>query len=110
MLTPDIKLQYDALNASLSAHGLNAETIKAHVRALPIETPSWGYGNGGTRFKVFSCPGAARTVEEKIADAGLVNKLTGACPSVALHIPWDTTDDWAGLAAYAQHQAFAWAR
>ena len=34
-------------------------------------------------------PGAARDVRERIDDAALVHGLTGCCPSVALHIPWD---------------------
>lgn len=76
--------------------------IGAAVRALPIELPSWGFANSGTRFRVFPCPGAARDVREKIADAALVQRLTGNCPSVALHIPWDKTDDWAAMAAYAR--------
>jgi L-rhamnose isomerase/sugar isomerase len=71
------------------------------LAALEIETPSWGYGNSGTRFHVYPWPGAARTVWERIDDAALVNRLTGCCPSVALHIPWDRVDDWAALAEYA---------
>jgi L-rhamnose isomerase/sugar isomerase len=67
------------------------------INSLRVETPSWGYGNSGTRFKVFAQPGAARTIEEKLADAGLVNSLTGICPSVAIHIPWDRVDDWSAL-------------
>ena len=67
-------------------------------RALEIETPSWGYGNSGTRFHVFPWPGAARDAWERIADAALVHRLTGCCPTVALHIPWDRVDDWAELA------------
>src|SRR5262249_12895392 len=67
------------------------------INALRVETPSWGYGNSGTRFKVFAQPGAARTIEEKLADAAVVNRLTGICPSVAIHIPWDRVDDWAAL-------------
>jgi L-rhamnose isomerase/sugar isomerase len=83
---------------------INAAALQAAVRALPIETPSWGYANGGTRFKVFAHPAAARTLREKIADAALVHQLTGACPSVALHIPWDNTDDWEGIAAFARER------
>ena len=71
---------------------------------LEIETPSWGYGNSGTRFHVFPWPGAARTAEERIADAALVHQLTGCCPSVALHIPWDAVDDYGSLARYAWDQ------
>jgi L-rhamnose isomerase/sugar isomerase len=71
----------------------NESTIAA-IKALAIETPSWGYGNSGTRFKVFAWPGAARNLHEKLEDAAEVHRLTGACPSVALHIPWDMSDDW----------------
>ncbi len=71
------------------------------LAALEIETPSWGYGNSGTRFHVFPWPGAARTVRERIDDAALVHRLTGCCPSVALHIPWDRVDDWPALRDYA---------
>ncbi|HEY8700449.1 MAG TPA: L-rhamnose isomerase [Arthrobacter sp.] len=66
-----------------------------------IELPSWAFGNSGTRFKVFATPGTPRTIEEKLADAAQVNALTGLAPSVALHIPWDKTDDYAALANYA---------
>ena len=68
---------------------------------LEIETPSWGYGNSGTRFHVYPWPGAARTIQERIADAGLVHRLTGCCPSVAIHIPWDRVDDYAELSRSA---------
>jgi L-rhamnose isomerase/sugar isomerase len=72
------------------------------LRRLEIETPSWGYGNSGTRFHVYPWPGAARNVHERIADAALVHRLTGCCPSVALHIPWDAVDDYAELRRYAE--------
>jgi L-rhamnose isomerase/sugar isomerase len=71
---------------------------------LKIETPSWAYGNSGTRFKVFAQPGVPRDPFEKIADAAQVNKFTGAAPSVALHIPWDKVEDYAKLAAHAKEQ------
>lgn len=76
--------------------------IKATLKAQRIETPSWGYGNSGTRFKVFAAPGAARTVHEKIEDAAFIHKLSGIAPSVALHIPWDRVDDWAALRQFAE--------
>ena len=43
--------------------------IRAAVRGLPIELPSWGFANAGTRFGAFPEPGAARDVFEKIEDA-----------------------------------------
>ena len=75
--------------------------IKQALRRQWIETPSWAYGNTGTRFKVFRNPGAARTPYEKIDDAALVHHLTGVAPSVALHIPWDRVDDYGKLAKHA---------
>jgi L-rhamnose isomerase/sugar isomerase len=76
--------------------------ISDRLAELAIEVPSWAYGNSGTRFKVFGSAGTPRTVEEKIADAAQVHKFTGLAPSVALHIPWDTVDDYGKLAAYAE--------
>jgi L-rhamnose isomerase/sugar isomerase len=80
------------------------DAVLARVRRLEIETPSWGYGNSGTRFHVYPWPGAARTAHERIDDAALVHRLTGCCPSVALHIPWDRVDDWTELKQHADEQ------
>lgn len=76
--------------------------IDPRLDQLAIELPSWAFGNSGTRFKVFGTPGTPRTVEEKIADAATVHRMTGMAPTVALHIPWDTVDDYAALARYAE--------
>ncbi len=75
--------------------------VKAALAAHQIETPSWAYANSGTRFKVFTQPGVPRTPQEKIEDAAQVHKYTGVAPSVAVHIPWDKTGDYAALAAFA---------
>src|SRR5260370_35573401 len=80
--------------------GMTEAATLERLAALEIETPSWGYGNSGTRFHVFPWPGAARTVWERIDAAALVHRLTGCCPSVALHIPWDQVDDWPALSDY----------
>jgi L-rhamnose isomerase/sugar isomerase len=71
------------------------------LRSQRIETPSWAYGNSGTRFRVFPQEGVPRTAYEKIEDAAAVHRFTGVAPSVALHIPWDTVDDYADLARFA---------
>jgi L-rhamnose isomerase / sugar isomerase len=54
-----------------------------------IEIPSWGFANTGTRFGKFVQAAAATTIDEKFADAAEVNKLTGATPTLALHVLWD---------------------
>jgi L-rhamnose isomerase/sugar isomerase len=80
----------------------NEKQVMAVLDRLAIETPSWAYGNSGTRFKVFGQPGVPRDPYEKIADAAQVNKYTGVARSVALHIPWDKVEDYAKLAAHAK--------
>ena len=81
--------------------------VKKALEAQRIELPSWAFGNTGTRFKVFAKPGTPRTPQEKIDDAAQVHRFTGVAPSVAVHIPWDKVDDYAGLAAYARDQGVA---
>ncbi len=76
-------------------------TLVENIQRFTVETPSWGYGDSGTRFKVFHWPGAATTLHEKLADAAEVQKVTGICPSVAIHIPWDNADDWQAVKVYA---------
>jgi len=92
---------YHVLFAHLADRGIDVEAVKGAIKRLAIETPSWGYGNTGTRFKVFPWPGAARNIWEKLADAALVHRLTGVCPAVAIHIPWDWVEDWGALREYA---------
>jgi len=65
------------------------EQVAAALEELKIELPSWGFANTGTRFGKFVQAGAATTIEEKLADAGEVNRLTGCCPRVAVHVAWD---------------------
>jgi L-rhamnose isomerase/sugar isomerase len=76
--------------------------ISGALGALAMEVPSWAYGNSGTRFKVFGSPGTPRSIEEKIADAATVHRFTGLAPAVALHIPWDLSDDYEALGKYAE--------
>jgi L-rhamnose isomerase / sugar isomerase len=81
--------------------------VKAALREQRVELPSWAFGNTGTRFKVFAQPGVPRTVTEKIDDAAQVHRYTGVAPSVAVHIPWDAVDNYAGLAAHATGQGIS---
>jgi L-rhamnose isomerase/sugar isomerase len=91
----------------LAAQSRALGDVEGRLRAQRIETPSWGYANSGTRFKVFPQPGVPRTVEEKLDDAALVHRFTGAAPAVALHIPWDHVDDYAALRRAAEGRGLA---
>ncbi len=78
--------------------------VKAALKTQAVETPSWAYGNSGTRFKVFAQQGVPRTPREKLEDAAQVHAFTGVAPTVALHIPWDKVDDYAALAKFAEER------
>ena len=69
--------------------GRETDQVWAALDGFRIEVPSWGFANTGTRFGKFVQGGAATTIEEKFADAAEVNALTGASPTVALHVLWD---------------------
>ncbi|MBX7548488.1 L-rhamnose isomerase [Streptomyces sp. NPDC004232] len=78
--------------------------VKAALKTQAVETPSWAYGNSGTRFKVFAQAGVPRDPWEKLQDAAKVHEFTGVAPTVALHIPWDKVEDYAALAKYAEER------
>ncbi|MFC7395079.1 L-rhamnose isomerase [Scopulibacillus cellulosilyticus] len=82
--------------------GINVEEAKQMLKKLAVETPSWGYGDSGTRFKVFQKEGVPRNPFEKFEDAAQVQKYTGASPSVAIHIPWDKVEDYSQLRQHAE--------
>jgi L-rhamnose isomerase/sugar isomerase len=67
----------------------NFDLVNRTLDAFQIEIPSWGFANTGTRFGKFVQAAAASTIEEKFADAAEVNRLTGATPTLALHVLWD---------------------
>ncbi len=80
------------------------DTIIRALDAFHIELPSWGFANTGTRFGKFLQPAAATSTEDKLADAGQVHRLTGVCPTVALHVLWDLPN---GVADCGKVQAMA---
>ena len=89
------------MEKSRGKQDISLDEVASQIEQFTVETPSWGYGNSGTRFKVFPWQGAASTLREKLADAAEVQKVTGVCPSVAIHIPWDREDDWHAVTDYA---------
>ena len=86
---------------TVGKHNKDIEAVLGKMQRLSVETPSWGYADSGTRFKVFHWPGAASALREKLDDAAQVQRVTGICPSVAIHIPWDREDDWQAIKKYA---------
>jgi L-rhamnose isomerase / sugar isomerase len=85
------------LGTQLARRGVDIDAITKAVAGFRVAIPSWGVGTGGTRFGRFPGPGEPRNVFEKLEDCGVIHKLTGATPTVSLHLPWDKTDDYKGL-------------
>jgi L-rhamnose isomerase / sugar isomerase len=94
--------EYEGLTRRLEDRDVDLPSVEERLRAQRLETPSWGYGDTGTRFAVFPQKGVPRDPFEKMADAAQVHGLTGVCPSVAIHIPWDQVDDFGGLREHAE--------
>jgi L-rhamnose isomerase/sugar isomerase len=93
---------YEVVIDAIAARGIDPGAVEERLRAQRVETPSWGYGNSGTRFQVFTQPGVPRDPFEKFQDAAQVQRATAICPSVAIHIPWDRVDDFTELKQHAE--------
>ncbi len=81
-----------------------ADRVATALDSFQIELPSWGFSNTGTRFGKYLQPAAALTIDEKFADAELVHRVTGVCPTLALHVLWDLpngADDLRRIASLA---------
>ena len=98
---------YALFEESQRNRGMDLDVLKAKLKSLAIELPSWGFGQQGTRFKVFRDEEAAGTPFEKVEDAAEVHRLTGLCPAVAIHIPWDKTGDYLQLRNHAENLGIA---
>ncbi len=96
----DTQSAYQPLARRLADGGHDVAAIERALAAFSVETPSWGYGDSGTRFGVFPQPGRPRDVFERIADAAEVHRLTGTAPAVALHFPWDAVENLSELSSH----------
>ena len=84
---------FATLAERLDAGGGSAGGVLEALARFEVAVPSWAFGTGGTRFGRFPGPGEPRSLEEKLEDAAVVQRLTGATPRVSLHIPWDEPED-----------------
>ncbi|MBP7002955.1 L-rhamnose catabolism isomerase [Amaricoccus sp.] len=87
-----LRRDYETLGERLARRGVEIDRIRDKAAAFGVAVPSWGVGTGGTRFARFPGPGEPRDVFDKLEDCAVIHRLTGATPTVSLHIPWDRTD------------------
>jgi len=93
---------FSELAERLERDGWSAEELVAAVQRFEVALPSWAFATGGTRFGRFPGSGEPRTLREKMEDAALVQRLTGAAPRISLHIPWDEPKDVVEVLAEAK--------
>lgn len=98
----DHRAAFDYTAARLARQGVDVAQLLDKVAALQIAIPSWALGTGGTRFGRFSGGGEPRSLEEKIADVGLLHAINRSSGAISLHIPWDIPADAAAIHALAQ--------
>jgi len=110
-----VRQRYAILAEELSERGIDVQQVCEKVKAFEVEVPSWVFGPfGGGRFGAYMPPAPARDARDKIRDAALIHRLTGATPRVAIHTGWDKPEDvafdeieaghFAGLRTYAVEQ------
>ncbi|MEO6289295.1 MAG: TIM barrel protein [Ginsengibacter sp.] len=85
----DHKLKYEFIARSMK----NPDDVIKKLIDFQVAIPSWALGTGGTRFGRFSGGGEPGSLEEKIADIGLLHTLNRSAGAISLHIPWDIPSD-----------------
>jgi len=91
-LLGELEADYDVLTLQLQRRGFNIEPIMQAVADFKVAIPSWGVGTGGTRFARFPGPGEPRDVFDKLDDCAVIHALSGATPTVSLHLVWDQAE------------------
>ncbi len=97
----DHRADLATLRERLDRHRPRTDDTVEAVRRFSVALPSWALGTGGTRFGRFPGTGEPRDVFEKLDDVAEIHRLTGATPTVSLHIPWDEPADPAALRDHA---------
>ena len=101
-LAADLDSDYAALGGQLARRQIDIDAVTARVSRFSVALPSWGVGTGGTRFARFPGNGEPRNIFEKLDDCAVIHRLTGATPTVSLHLPWDAASDVAALKEHAR--------
>ena len=91
------KHQFDFVAAQIP----DIKNLIEKLIAFQIAIPSWALGTGGTRFGRFPGGGEPSSLEEKIADVGLLHSLNRSSGAISLHIPWDIPKDANAIKALA---------
>ncbi|MEX2336374.1 MAG: TIM barrel protein [Fulvivirga sp.] len=101
-LLADHSRKIDSLKGLLSTKGVDPDQVIKKITDFQVAIPSWALGTGGTRFGRFPGGGEPGSLEEKIADVGLLHALNRSSGAISLHIPWDIPKDSKTIKRLAQ--------
>lgn len=104
---PDHRESFGYLSQKLERRNIQVSSLIEKLQAFQIAVPSWALGTGGTRFGRFSGGGEPRSLEEKIADVGLLHALNQSAGAISLHIPWDIPQDVQAIRSLAASYGLA---
>ena len=93
----DHQNEFETLQNKLIKSEKNIQDIVKKIEDFQVAIPSWALGAGGTRFGRFSYGGEPASLEQKIADIGILNALTRSAGAISLHIPWDIPSDYKAI-------------
>ena len=93
----DHQNEFETLQNKLIKSEKNIHDLVKKIEAFQVAIPSWALGAGGTRFGRFSYGGEPASLEQKIADIGILNALTRSAGAISLHIPWDIPSDYKAI-------------
>ncbi|MDZ7690924.1 MAG: TIM barrel protein [Balneolaceae bacterium] len=88
---------FEPLADQLSSKGYDVDQLVDRIGSFQVAIPSWALGAGGTRFGRFPIGGEPGSLEDKIADVGILHLLNRSSGAISLHIPWDIPDDSAAI-------------
>ncbi|TGD80722.1 TIM barrel protein [Hymenobacter wooponensis] len=92
-LLDDHHFRFSYLTDLLARRSVEVQPVVQQLINFQVAIPSWALGTGGTRFGRYPLGGEPRSLEEKIADVALLNRLNRSSNSISLHIPWDIPRD-----------------
>lgn len=93
---------YEHLAGQLDGQGHDVDELVQQIGTFQVAIPSWALGAGGTRFGRFPIGGEPGSLEEKVADVGLLHALNRSSGAISLHIPWDIPEDTTAIKALAE--------
>jgi L-rhamnose isomerase / sugar isomerase len=96
-LLSEHRRKYDFIAAGVP----DVKVVLEKLVDFQVGIPSWALGTGGTRFGRFSGGGEPRSLEEKIADIGLLHTLNRSSGAISLHLPWDKWENAAAIKSLA---------